>query len=84
MLLVIDIARLRDINGLYGFAFGDELLRSSPAVLAASRGPRRWWRGWAATGSRARRRLAARRRGDGRTTHPGDPGAPFPSFRVRA
>ena len=27
LLLVIDIARLRDVNGLHGFGFGDELLR---------------------------------------------------------
>ncbi len=27
LLLVIDIARLRDVNGLHGFGFGDDLLR---------------------------------------------------------
>ncbi len=38
MLLVIDIAQLRDVNGLYGFAFGDELLRQFARRLTALAG----------------------------------------------
>ena len=35
MLTVIDIARLRDVNGLYGFAVGDELLRQCARRLTS-------------------------------------------------
>ena len=35
LLMVIDIARLRDVNGLYGFALGDELLRQFARRLTA-------------------------------------------------
>ncbi|MGD9511659.1 MAG: putative bifunctional diguanylate cyclase/phosphodiesterase, partial [Geminicoccaceae bacterium] len=38
LLLVIDIARLRDINGFYGFGVGDELLRQFARRLTALSG----------------------------------------------
>ena len=38
LLLVIDIARLRDINGLHGFSFGDDLLRQFARRLTAVTG----------------------------------------------
>ena len=52
MLLVIDIARLRDVNGLHGFGFGDDLLRQFARRLTAVTARRRRRRGWAATASR--------------------------------
>jgi diguanylate cyclase (GGDEF)-like protein len=36
LLLVVDIARLRDVNGLHGFRFGDELLRQFARRLTAT------------------------------------------------
>ena len=36
LLIVIDIARLREVNGLHGFGFGDELLRQFGRRLAAT------------------------------------------------
>ncbi len=38
LLLVIDIARLRDVNGLHGFGFGDDLLRQFARRLTALAG----------------------------------------------
>ena len=35
MLIVADIDRLRDVNGLYGFGFGDELLRQFARRLSS-------------------------------------------------